>query len=338
MRVLWSRIDRNLLVLIGVILVLTPVPQFLNNFQLDIAVQILLFALLAVAWNLMGGFAGQFSFGHAAFFGIGAYTTAYLVVNRGISPWIGMLVGAALAALFGLFMGYLSFRSGLKGAFFALVTFAFAEMLNLFASNFAPINGAIGLNIPLMSGSSWVMLQFPLGSPNYFYVILGLLALSLIIVIILMRSRAGLFIQAVREDEEAAGALGINPLHYKLLATMISAALTALGGAFYVQYFFQINPDLAFGSTVSIQILLPAILGGIRTIWGPVLGAAIITLLGQATVALVHNPPSFLPFLQGRAGLDVIIYSVLLIVIIVGMPRGIFGSIQMGTWRARLWR
>jgi branched-chain amino acid transport system permease protein len=338
MRAFWSHIDRNLFVLAMLIIVLAPIPQFLNNFQLDIAVQISLFALLAVAWNLMGGFAGQFSFGHTAFFGIGAYTTAYLVVNRGISPWLGMLLGAALAALFGLFIGYLSFRYGLKGAFFALVTFAFAEMLNLIASNFAPINGAIGLSIPLVSGSSWTMLQFPLGSPNYFYIVLGMLALSLIVVILLMRSRVGMFIQAVREDEDAAAALGINPLHYKLLATMISAALTALGGAFYVQYFFQINPDLAFSSTLSVQILLPAILGGIRTIWGPVLGAVIIILLGQFTVALIHTPPPFLSLLQGRSGLDVVMYSLLLIVIIVAMPRGIFGAMLAGMQRLRLWR
>ncbi len=335
MRKLWLHLDLNLLAVLVGVLILAPVPALLTNFQLDIAVQILLFALLAVAWNLMGGLAGQFSFGHAAFFGIGAYTTAYLVVNRGISPWIGMLLGAALAALFGLATGFLSFRYGLKGTFFALVTFAFAEMLNLIANNFAPLNGSIGLNIPLLSGSSWAMLQFPLGSPNYYYIALGLLAVSQVVVILLMRSRTGMFIQAVREDEDAAAALGVNPLRYKLLATMISAALTALGGAFYVQYYFLINPDLAFGPNVSIQILLPAILGGVRTIWGPVIGSIIIVLLEQVTVTLVHTPPDFLSILKGRSGLDVMAYSLLLIVIIVFMPKGIFGTILANIRRGR---
>lgn len=322
------RLDRDLLVFVVVIALLALVPLFLTRFQLDIAVQILLFALLAVAWNVMGGYAGQFSFGHAAYFGIGAYTSSYLLIHAGISPWVGMLVGAALAALLGLLIGYLSFHYGLKGVFFALVTFAFAEMLQLLTTNLALVNGSIGLNIPLISGSSWIMIQFPLGSANYYYVILILLAVSLLIVILLMRSRLGYFINAVREDEEAAAALGINPLRYKLLASAISAALTALGGAFYAQYLLFINPDLAFGATVSIQILLPAILGGVRTTWGPVVGAFIITLLAQATVSLVHTPPPFLSALAGRSGLDVMLYGLVLILIIVLLPQGIFGAIR----------
>lgn len=320
-------LDYNLLALLPGIVLLAPLPLFLDNFQLDIAVQILLFALLAVAWNLMGGFAGQFSFGHAAFFGLGAYTTAYLVVNRGLSPWIGMLIGAVLAALFGLLIGFLSFRYGVKGAFFTLITFAFAEMLNLFATDFKPIGGSTGLNIPLLHGNNWGMLQFPQGSPNYFYIILALLAFCQLCMILLLRGRAGLFIQAVREDEDAAAALGINPLTYKLLATALSAAFTAVGGAFYVQYFFFINPDLAFGASLSVQLLLPAILGGVRTLWGPIFGAILLILLEQWTTALVQTPPPFLAFLQGRSGLDVILYSALLIVMIVLLPRGIFGSL-----------
>ncbi|HLI91639.1 MAG TPA: branched-chain amino acid ABC transporter permease [Ktedonobacteraceae bacterium] len=323
-----ARLGRDLLVFVVVIALLALAPLFLTRFELGIAVQMLLFALLAVAWNVMGGYAGQFSFGHAAYFGIGAYISAYLVIHGGVSPWVGMLPGAALAALLGLLIGYLSFHYGLKGVFFALVTFAFAEMLHLLTTNLSPLNGSTGLNIPLISGSSWVMIQFPLGSANYYYVILLLLAFSLLVVMLLMRSRPGYFINALREDEEAAAALGIDPLRYKLLASAISAALTALGGAFYAQYLLYINPDLAFGATVSIQILLPAILGGVRTIWGPVVGAFIITLLGQATVALVHTPPPFLSALAGRSGLDVMLYGLVLILIIVLVPQGIFGAIR----------
>lgn len=328
MRGVLRRFDRNLLVLIVGVVLLMPVPLFLSGFLLDIAIQTLLFGLLGVAWNLMGGFAGQFSFGHAAFFGIGAYTTAVVVTDYGLSPWIGMLLGAALAAAFGALVGFLSFRYGLKGVFFALVTFAFAEMLRLITKSLDVVNADRGFNLPIQSGNPWLTLQFPQGSPNYYYVVLALLALAVLIVILLMRSRSGTFILSIRENEDAAAALGVNPMRYKLLAVAVSAALTAVGGAFYVQYFFFIDPTLAFSASVSIQILLPAIVGGIGTIWGPVIGSLIITVLGQGSTALVRSPPAFLEFLQGTAGLDVAIYGAMIVLVILFLPRGVFGSLR----------
>lgn len=322
------RLDRNLLVLVVGVLVLIPVPLFLSGFLLEVAIQTLLFGLLGVAWNLMGGFAGQFSFGHAAFFGIGAYTTAVVVTDYGLSPWLGMLAGAALAAAFGVLVGFLSFRYGLKGVFFALVTFAFAEMLRLISRSLEAVNGARGFNLPIQTGNPWLTLQFPQGSPNYYYVALALLALTLLAVILLMRSRSGTFILSIRENEDAAAALGVNPMRYKLLAVAVSAALTAIGGAFYVQYFFFVDPDLAFGASVSIQILLPAIVGGIGTIWGPVVGSLIITALGQGSTALVRSPPAFLEVLQGASGLDVVIYGALIVLVVLFLPRGVFGTLR----------
>lgn len=322
------RLDRDLLVLVVGILVLIPVPLFLSGFWLEVAIQTLLFGLLGVAWNLMGGFAGQFSFGHAAFFGIGAYTTAVIVTDYALSPWLGILLGAALAAVFGVLVGFLSFRYGLKGVFFALATFAFAEMLRLISKSLEAVNAARGFNIPIQTGNPWLTLQFPQGSPNYYYVILALLAVTLLVVILLMRSRAGTFILSIRENEDAAAALGVNPMRYKLLAVAVSAALTAVGGGFYVQYFFFIDPDLAFGASISIQILLPAIVGGIGTIWGPVVGSLIITALGQGTTALVRSPPAFLEVLQGTSGLDIAIYGALIVVIVLFLPRGVFGTLR----------
>lgn len=324
-----SDVDRNILVLVALVVVLLPVPLFLSGSQMDLAVQILLFAMLGVAWNLMGGFAGQFSFGHAAFFGIGAYSTAVLVTDYELSPWLGMLLGAALAALFGLLVGFLSFRYGLKGVFFALATFSFAEMLRLISNGLELVQGARGINLPIVTeGSQWVTLQFSQGSPSYFYVILGLLALTLLLVILTMRSPTGAFILSIREDEEAAAAIGVNPLRYKLVAVATSAALTAVGGGFYVQYFFFVDPNLAFGAAVSIQILLPAIVGGIGTIWGPVVGSFIVTTLGETTTDLISSPPQFLSAIEGRSGLDVIIYGVLIIAIVIFLPKGVFGSLK----------
>lgn len=322
------RLDRDLLALGVLVLVLLPVPLFLSNFYLGIAVQTLLFALLGASWNLMGGFSGQFSFGHAAFFGLGAYSTAVLFSDYGITPWAGMLVGAVLAAVFGVLIGFLSFRYGLRGVFFALATFAFAEMLRLISRGLEPVNGSRGINVPISAGNPWVTLQFPQGSTSYYYVALLLLALTLLTIILLMRSRTGVFVLSIRENEDAAAALGVNPMRYKLLAIAVSAAFTAVGGAFYVMYFFFIDPELAFGSGLSVQILLPAIVGGIGTIWGPVVGSLVITLLGQITTAFVRNPPSFLEVLQGRSGLDVVLYGVVIILMIMFLPRGVFGSVR----------
>lgn len=328
MRSKLPRVDPNLVALVAFVLVMLPVPLLLSPFQRDLAVQILLFALLGVSWNLMGGFAGQFSFGHAAFFGIGGYTSAVLVMEYNLSPWIGMLLGALLAAAFGLFTGYLTFRYGLRGVYFALATFAFAEMLRLIANGLELVNGPRGINLPILDGSPWITMQFPEGSPNYYYLILFLLAVVLLIVILLMRSRSGAFLLAIREDEDAAATLGVNPMRYKLLAVASSAALTAIGGAFFVQYYFFIDPGLAFGSAVSIQILLPAIVGGIGTIWGPVVGSFIIVALGEAATEFVRSPPAFLDVLQGRSGADLIIYGLMIILIILFLPRGVFGSLR----------
>jgi branched-chain amino acid transport system permease protein len=319
-------IDRDVLALAALVVVLLPVPLFLNAFQLDIAVQILLFALLGTAWNLMGGFSGQFSFGHAAFFGLGAYSAAVLAITFELSPWVAMAVGAAGAAALGAFIGYLSFRYRVKGVYFALTTFAFAEMLRLIVNGIDALGGPRGLNIPFMAGSSWFMIQFPQNSPAYYYVVLILMALGILAAILLIRSRTGMFILAIREDEDAAATLGVNPLRYKVTAIAASAALTAVGGVFYAQYYFFVDPNLAFGAAISIQILLPAIVGGVGTIWGPVIGAFIVTFLAQTANAFVRTPPAFLEFLGGRTGLDVVIYGAVLILIIMFLPRGIYGT------------
>lgn len=328
MRAALLRFDRNLLALGALVVVLLPVPLLLSNFYIGVAVQTLLFALLGASWNLMGGFAGQFSFGHAAFFGLGAYSTAVLFSDYGITPWVGLLVGAVLAAAFGVLIGFLSFRYGLKGVFFALATFAFAEVLRLVSRSLELVNESRGINMPIASGNPWITLQFPQNSPNYYYLALLLLALTLLVVILMMRSRTGTFTLAIRENEDAAAALGVNPMRYKLLAVAVSAALTAVGGGFYALYFFFIDPELAFGASVSIQILLPAIVGGIGTIWGPVVGSLVITFLSQSTTAFVRNPPAFLEVFQGRSGLDVLLYGAVIILIIMYLPRGVFGSVR----------
>ncbi|MGY5893086.1 branched-chain amino acid ABC transporter permease [Blastococcus deserti] len=314
--------------------VLALVPLVLPPAQLSVAVRVLIFAILALGWNIMSGFGGMFSFGHAAYFGLGAYVSVWLLVERGISPWIGMLVGMVVAAAFAAFVGFLALRYRLKGAYFALSTFAFAEMLRLLATNSDLVNRAVGYNVPIRPESSWAFMQFEPGSANYFWIALALTVVALVVTIVFLRSKLGRFTIAVRDDEDAAAALGIPVMRTKLITIALSGAITSVAGTFYVQYYFFVDPDVAFGSSVSIQAILPAVIGGVATIWGPVIGAAILGPLNDITATLLRNPPPGLEFLQGRAGLDVMVYAVLLILIILLLPQGVYGALRE-RWQRR---
>ena len=321
-----KRIPRDYIVLLVLTLLLLPLPAFLDRFLVSLAILILYWAYLGNAWNVMGGYAGQFSFGHAMFYGIGAYTSTVLLVEYRVSPWGGMLVGAVLAGLFGLFIGFLLFRFGIRGHFFALGTFAIAEMIRLFATETEFINTSIGIHIPLVRGDSWIRMQFEQTQSNYFYVILGLFVVGTVITIAITRSKLGYYFQAIRENEQAAAALGVDVVWYKMLAVAISGALTAAGGSFFAQYFMFIDPTIAFGVSVSVQILLRPIVGGTGTIWGPLVGALLLTPLAEFTRALVRNPPAFLNVIEGRAGVDVMLFGAILIVVVLFLPEGLVGA------------
>ncbi|WFE36328.1 branched-chain amino acid ABC transporter permease [Micromonospora sp. WMMD975] len=326
--------NRHLLAIAVLAVLLVPLPLVLPPAQASVAVRVLIFALMSIGWNMMSGFGGLFSFGHAAYFGIGAYAGAWLLVERQVSPWIGMLVGMVLAAAFATLIGFLALRYKLRGAYFALATFAFAEMLRLWATNSDFVNRAVGYHVPLRPDASWWWLQFEPSSPNYFWVALALTVAALVVSVLYVRSRAGQFTKAARDDEDAAAAVGIPVMRYKLTTMALSAAITAVAGTFYVQYFLFIDPDLAFGSSVSIQAILPAVIGGVATIWGPVIGSVVMGPLNDVTATLLRNPPPGLEFLQGRSGLDVIVYGALLIIIVLVLPKGIYGTIRQ-RWSRR---
>lgn len=326
--------NRHLLAIAVLAVLLVPLPLILPPAQASVAVRVLIFALMSIGWNMMSGFGGMFSFGHAAYFGIGAYAGAWLLVEHQVSPWIGMLAGMVIAAAFATLIGFLALRYKLRGAYFALATFAFAEMLRLWATNSDFVNRAVGYHVPLRPDTSWWWIQFEPASPNYFWIALGLTVIALVVSVQFVRSRAGQFAKAARDDEEAAAAVGIPVMRYKLLTMALSAAITAVAGAFYVQYFLFIDPDLAFGSSVSIQAILPAVIGGVATIWGPVIGSVVMGPLNDVTATLLRNPPPALAFLQGRSGLDVIVYGALLIVIVLLLPKGIYGTIRQ-RWSRR---
>ena len=317
--------SRDVMVLAVVVGILAIVPFGVSRFTLSVAISALIFALAGIGWNVLSGFAGQFSFGHAAYFGLGAYTVAVTLTKYSISPWLGLVLGGLIAAVFGLLTGWISFRFGLKGAYFALATFALAEMLRLTFNNFDFVGAGIGIPIPLAGGDDWARIQFEDTPALQYWVILGLVALSTLAVIAVTKSRIGSMMLAVREDEDAASSLGINPLRAKLIAIAISGFITALAGGFYTQFLLFIDPDLAFGPFVSVLILLRPIIGGVGTIWGPVLGAGILSILGELTRTLVREPPSFLQVIEGVNGLDQVIFGLILVLVIIRAPDGVLG-------------
>src|SRR5260221_4271511 len=253
-----------------------------TSFAIDIFIRILLFSFLGVAWNLMGGYAKQLSLGHAAYFGLGAYTSTIMQIDFDISPWIGMIAGGLVAMLASLPVGWLCFR--LRGPYFTIATIATAQALMLIFLKFRDLAwGAEGTTIPNL-GSSPLMLQFETKA-SYYYVVLGLLALGLLITYRVEQSWMGYYLVAIGEDEDAAEAIGVNAPRIKRDIYMISAFLTALAGTFYVQYIYFIDPATAFSFNISIEAALVSIVGGIGTLWGPGIG----TVLLETTSTLLQS-------------------------------------------------
>jgi branched-chain amino acid transport system permease protein len=295
-------------------------PLLSSPFAIDIYIRVLLFAFIGVAWNLMGGYAKQLSLGHAAYFGLGAYTSTILLIRFDISPWLGMLAGGVVAMLASLPIGALCFR--LRGPYFAIATIATAQVLMLLFLKFRDFAwGAEGTTIPNL-GDAPLMMQFD-GKAPYYYVALALLALGLLVTWLIERSWVGYYLVAIGEDEDAAEAVGVNAPRIKRDIYMISAFLTALAGTFYVQYIYFIDPATAFGFNVSVEAALVSIVGGIGTLWGPVLG----TVLLETTSALLQ---SWLG--SGRGGVQLTIYSLILMAVILWRPTGLIGLLT-DAWR-----
>ena len=302
---------RGLAPMIVTVAALATVPLLTSsNVVLNFMVMALLIALVGQGWNLLGGYGGQYSFGHAAFFGTGCYVTAILQMRYGINAWLGFFVGIAAGALVGAVIGFLSFRSGLRGSYFALVTLAFAEVLRIIAS-VTPITGA-GVGTLIKLDLRPEAFQFQSRAPFY-WIILALVALSLLMARAIEDSRFGAYLVAVRENEDAARALGVDATLVKVAAMTISAAITAAGGCFYAQYFLFIDAGIAYGPWISVEALLAPIVGGIGTVFGPLLGALVVKSVGELTKLLTGDAP----------GLDLVIYGGVLILVIAFAPRGI---------------
>jgi branched-chain amino acid transport system permease protein len=292
---------------------------FRSNFAINFGVLVLFFAFIGQAWNIAGGFAGQLSFGHVVFFGTGAYCSSILQLKLGVQPWLGLPAAAVAAALAGAFIAALSFRAGLRGSYFALITLAFAEAFRIVANSVGFTGGGLGLLIPLKPGVA----NFQLERIGFYYVIDALTALSIAIAIWLTRSRFGARLAAIRENEDAARALGIDTFREKVKVLALSGALCGAGGSFYAQYYLYIDPSVAFGVDKSVEMLLVTMIGGAGTVYGPLIGSFLLTLVGEWTRALTD-----------AQGLSLIIYGALLVLIIGFLPNGLVEVFRWGRRRA----
>lgn len=286
---------------------LLVVPFLVDTYWLHLFILVLLWIVLGESWNLIGGYTGQISYGHAAFFGVGAYTTGliYQATNNAALAWWGLLAGGMAAALLAIVIGWICFR--LRGPYFGLSVLALAEVLRLVATNWKDLtNGAEGiLFIPAFTSKA-----------AYFYIMTGILAATVLVMLYVVRSKLGYYFLAIREDQDAAESLGINTTKYKLIALMISAFFTGVGGSFYMNYFGYIDPGIVFNlQNISILMILIAILGGVATIWGPVVGAALYILIAEVFRVWIGSG-------------HLVFFGALIIVIVIYFPNGIVGALN----------
>jgi branched-chain amino acid transport system permease protein len=297
-----------------IVLVALPLaPSLFGSYAVTLFTLIFFYAFLGQAWNIVGGYAGQLSAGHAAFLGIGAYTAAVLSVEKGLTPWIGMFVGGALAALLGALVGFLGFRFGLRGFYFVLLTVAFAEICRIVASNTEAIGGAVGYYITFTGDPRQLQFQ---DARAYYYLALVLMLAVTALVGVLERGRFGVYLSAIREDESASEALGVDTFRYKMLAMVLSSFLTGIGGAFYAFYVFSLQPASVFGIPLSVEIIIRAIVGGAGTVLGPILGSFILSPLAE--LARYYFAQS------GWHGAHLVVYGLLLIAVVLFLPEGAY--------------
>ncbi len=305
---------------LAVQLVLVAAPAALvlavdDPFLQDSACQVLLIAALGLSWNLLCGYARQISVGHVAFFGIGAYTSTLLALDFGVSPWLGMVAGGALAAVTGTLLGAVTFR--LRGPFFTMATIAFAEVVRILAVNWRSLTrGSEGLAIDSTPDPA----MFVFADLRHTALVIWLLVAFLYLLSLLLgRSKTGLRLIALREDEEAARALGINTFRLRLGAMAASAFFTAVCGTFYAQYLLLIDPDSVLGVETSLQMALVAVVGGIGSAFGPVLGTYLVVPFGQVLRAELGAE---------LAGLHLVVYGVGLILVLWRLPQGVWPAIE----------
>jgi branched-chain amino acid transport system permease protein len=293
-------------------------PLFANDYLLTVLILILYFAYTGQAWNIMMGFAGQLSLGHALYVGLGGYTAAALYVHYGIAPWIGLLPAIAISASVGALIGFLAFRFRVAGVYFAILTIAFAEFARLGFDHFQWVGASGGLFLPVSQYSRNDLWNLRGNPAMFYYLMLTLATAAFIFCHALLRSRVGYFWLAIREDEQAARALGIDTFRYKMLAVVLSAAMTSVAGVFFAFYYNNLFPEQVFHISRSIELILGPMIGGLGTLMGPIVGAFLLTGLAETLTELLSTLGIEVP------GAKQVFYGVCLLLVIILLPDGVW--------------
>jgi branched-chain amino acid transport system permease protein len=300
---------------------LIALPAFVGAYALSVATLILYFAYTGQAWNVMMGFAGQLSLGHSLYVGVGAYAAGALFFHYGIGPWAGLWIAMLLCVALGLVIGFLAFRFGISGVYFALLTIAFAEFTRIGFDHLDWLGGPGGMFLRVAQRDVWDLANFRGPPLMYYYAMLFLTAGAFLLCFFLLRSKAGYYWQAIRENEEAAQALGINTFRWKMAAVALSAAMTSISGVFFAFYYNNLFPEQIFHISRSIEIILGPVIGGIGTLFGPILGAVVLTLLSdgitEALAALGWEIP----------GIKQVFYGLVLLAVVMFLPHGIWPTV-----------
>jgi branched-chain amino acid transport system permease protein len=278
---------------------------------LGVMILILLYAVLGQAWNILGGYAGQVSLGNAVYFGVGAYTSTFLLIKWNVNPWLGMVAGGALAIISGLIIGLPTFR--LRGHYFVTASIVINEVVRVMFTNWDLVGGARGLYPPIQK-ESLLHFQFHSSKVPYYYIILAIFTIVVVVTWQIEKSKLGYYFRAIRDDLDAASSVGVNPSYYKHVANAINAFFTALAGTFYAQYVLFLEPISVFSVWISVLVLLVPVLGGRGTLWGPILGAFVLIPLSEVTRIYLGG--------AGRAA-DLVLYGLLIMIIAVVEPRGL---------------
>jgi branched-chain amino acid transport system permease protein len=305
-----------MLALLGVFLL--ALPWVVNPYLLSVATLILYLAYTGQAWNVMMGFAGQLSLGHSLYVGVGAYASAALFIHYGIGPWAGIWISIALCVGLGAAIGFLAFRFGISGVYFALLTIAFCEFTRIGFDHLQWTGGSGGLFLKVAQRDQIDLANFRGPPAMYYYAILFLVCLALISCNYLLKSKAGYYWQAIRENEEAAQALGINTFRWKMLAVVISSAMTAVSGVFFAFYYNNLFPEQIFHISRSIEIILGPIIGGVGTLFGPILGAAVLAILADGITEILGMLGWEIP------GIKQVFYGIVMLLVIMFLPNGIW--------------
>jgi branched-chain amino acid transport system permease protein len=309
---------RTLIILAALLAFFIVAPLFASDYLLTMLILIFYFAYTGQSWNIMMGFAGQLSLGHALYVGLGAYAAAALFVHFGMAPWLGLAVAVPISAAAGAFIGFLAFRFRVAGVYFAVLTIAVAEFARIGFDHLQWTGASAGLFLPVAQyahNDLWTLRGHP---AMFYYVLLAATAFAFIACRAMLQSRMGYFWLAIREDEEAARSAGIDTFRYKMLAVVISAAMTSFAGVIYAFYYNNLFPEQVFNISQSILIILAPMVGGLGTLFGPILGAFVIETVAEAMRTLLQWFGVDLP------GTNQLFFGVVLLFVVLAVPEGVW--------------